>query len=224
MYDGASSPCTQTFWLGLFQLPPAKDMEELESFFRRRGAPVFHEVSPIAAKAIVAVMNQRGYQPVEFTSVLFLPVSSRIRASDLNRTIEVRPVGEDECDLWAKTAAEGWRDSVESGAGLFDLLGVAARRAGALSFLAELDGRPVAAGALAIHDGVALFAGASTIPEWRHRGAQRALLERRLDYAIRAGCDLAMICSEPGSASQRNAERHGFRIAYTRVKWRLAGS
>jgi hypothetical protein len=24
----------------------------------------------------------------------------------------------------------------------------------------------------------------------------------------------------PGSGSQRNAERHGFRIAYTRIKWR----
>ena len=28
--------------------------------------------------------------------------------------------------------------------------------------------------------------------------------------------------AEPGSASQRNAERQGFRIAYTRVKWQLA--
>jgi hypothetical protein len=25
----------------------------------------------------------------------------------------------------------------------------------------------------------------------------------------------------PGSASQRNAERQGFRIAYTRIKWNL---
>ena len=29
-----------------------------------------------------------------------------------------------------------------------------------------------------------------------------------------------MMCAQPGSASQRNAERHGFRIAYTRMKWR----
>ena len=33
--------------------------------------------------------------------------------------------------------------------------------------------------------------------------------------------DLAMMGAAPGSASQRNAERHGFRIAYTRIKWRL---
>jgi hypothetical protein len=32
-----------------------------------------------------------------------------------------------------------------------------------------------------------------------------------------------MICALPGSASQRNAEREGFRIAYTRLKWGLTG-
>ena len=55
----------------------------------------------------------------------------------------------------------------------------------------------------------------------RKQGAQLALLESRLLHAAERGCDLAMICAAPGSASQRNAERHGFRIAYTRTKWRL---
>lgn len=31
-----------------------------------------------------------------------------------------------------------------------------------------------------------------------------------------------MLVAEPGSNSQRNAERNGFRVAYTRTKWRLA--
>ena len=57
------------------------------------------------------------------------------------------------------------------------------------------------------------------MPEWRNRGAQRALLEHRLGRAAEAGCDLAMMGAAPGSASQRNAERQGFRIAYTRIKW-----
>jgi len=70
-------------------------------------------------------------------------------------------------------------------------------------------------------DGCVLYAGASTVPEGRKQGAQLALLERRLDFAIDQGCDLAMMCAQPGSSSQRNAERRGFRIAYTRVKWKL---
>jgi hypothetical protein len=42
-----------------------------------------------------------------------------------------------------------------------------------------------------------------------------------LRYAAEQGCDLAMMCAAPGSASQRNAERQGFRIAYTRITWGL---
>jgi predicted acetyltransferase len=87
--------------------------------------------------------------------------------------------------------------------------------------MAELDGKPVATGAMSINDGVALLAGASTIPEARRRGAQLALLYSRLRYAAEQGCDIAMMCALPGSASQRNAERQGFRIAYTRIKWQL---
>jgi hypothetical protein len=41
-------------------------------------------------------------------------------------------------------------------------------------------------------------------------------------YAFEHGCDLAMMAAEAGSNSQRNAERKGFRIAYTRTKWRLS--
>jgi hypothetical protein len=89
-------------------------------------------------------------------------------------------------------------------------------------FLADIDGRPVAAGALNVADGVALLAGASTVPDARHRGAQLALLPARLAYASRHGCDLAMMGALPGGGSQRNAERNGFRIAYTRTKWHLA--
>jgi hypothetical protein len=40
-------------------------------------------------------------------------------------------------------------------------------------------------------------------------------------YAHDHGCDLAMMVAEAASNSQRNAERKGFRIAYTRAKWRL---
>ena len=67
----------------------------------------------------------------------------------------------------------------------------------------------------------ALLAGASTVPEGRRNGAQLALLDTRLHTAASQGCNLAMMVAAPGSASQRNAERNGFRVAYTRTKWQL---
>jgi len=96
---------------------------------------------------------------------------------------------------------------------------VTAARPDAHLFQAEDDGRAIAAGALSISGGVALLAGASTIPSARRLGAQSALLAARLAFAAQRGCDVAMVVTLPGSGSQRNAERNGFRVAYTRTKW-----
>ena len=98
-------------------------------------------------------------------------------------------------------------------------LGQVTAHSKALPFLAELKSDPIGTGALTIAGDVALLAGASTIPAARRQGVQLALLETRLRYAAQQGCTIAMMVTLPGSGSQRNAERHGFRIAYTRTKW-----
>ena len=222
MFDGPRSPCTQTFGLGLFEMPTAADMDKLEAFFQDRGAPVFHETAPVAGKSLLPMLNQRGYRPIELSNVLFMEVSSRASVTAVrSESLQVRIAGKQDQEAWARTAAEGWREFTEFADLMLGLGRVTAAREDGVSFLVELDGQPIAAGGLAIHQGIALLAGASTIPEFRRRGAQRLLLESRLQYAANAGCDLAMFCAEPGGGSQRNAERQGFRIAYTRTKFGL---
>ncbi|MEW6212192.1 MAG: hypothetical protein AB1631_27935, partial [Acidobacteriota bacterium] len=81
MYDGVKSPVTQTFGLGLFQEVTREDMEMIEEFYGERHAPVFHEVSPLADPAAIALLNERGYQPVEFTSVMFRPILAEMPSS-----------------------------------------------------------------------------------------------------------------------------------------------
>jgi GNAT superfamily N-acetyltransferase len=220
MFDGVDSPCTQTFALGLERMPDPADLDRIEKFFLDHRAPVFHEVSPMADKALLPLFVERGYHPVELSNVMFLPLAGRRpQAPPPSGAPQARVAGDDESEVWVRTGLEGWRELLEFAPQMSDLMRTSARTEGNLRFLAEIDGTPVAAGALAIHNGVALLAGASTIPEWRRRGAQRALLEARLDHAARAGCDLAMIAAEPGSSSARNSERRGFRVAYTRIKW-----
>ncbi len=221
MFDGVESPLTQTFGLGLFEAASDADFKRLEEFFKERAAPVYHEVSPLADPTTFMLLNERGYEPFEFTSVMFRPLSMSTAARP-DSGVSVRVVAPGEHELWAQTAARGWSEFEGLGDFILGLSRVSAARADGLSFLAELDGRAVATGALSIWEGVALLAGASTVPEARRRGAQLALLDARLAYAAEHGCDLAMMCALPGSASQRNAERQGFRIAYTRIKWRLS--
>jgi len=220
MFDGVSSPCTQTFGLGLFQKVTSADMQRIEEFFQERQAPVFHEVSPLADMDLLGLLNGRGYEPFEFTSVMFRLIGIPL-AGSRSEKFQVRLIQDDEQDLWGRTAARGWEASGE----LADFMAVIGRiqaaTPSAFAFLAELEGRPIATGAMNICDGVALLAGASTVPEARGLGAQLALLDSRLRYAAERGCGLAMMGAHPGSASQRNAERNGFRIAYTRIKWGL---
>ena len=222
MFDGATSPVTQTFGLGMYQPATGTQLDEIEEFFRARGAGVFQEVCPLADPSALALLNERGYHPIEFSSVLYRPIQKDVQLSATrNEHIEVRRAHHDERELWAHTAKRGWSEYAELADFLDEVGRVSAQRKGELSFLAELDGQAIAAGAMSICEGVALMAGASTIPEGRRKGAQLALLESRLRYAADQGCDIAMMGALPGSASQRNAERHGFRIAYTRVKWHL---
>ncbi len=84
-------------------------------------------------------------------------------------------------------------------------------------WMARIDERIVGGGSLIIHDGLALIVGDGTLPAYRNRGLQSALIRARLDQARQAGCDLAVICTNPGSGSQRNAERQGFTVAYART-------
>lgn len=224
MFDGVGSSLTQTFGLGLFADAGEAEFEALEAFFQQRGAEVHHEICPLAAPALLPHLNARGYLPIEFSSVMFRPVPDAPPAAPADG-LRVRRIEAGEADLWASVLAEGWSsESADLPAFLLEMGKISARSENTFCFLAESDGQPVAAGGLSMTDGVALLAGASTIPTARRQGAQRALLEARLRFAAERGCDLVMIVAQPGSASQRNAERQGFRVAYTRIKWHLRPS
>ena len=227
MYDGASSPMTQTFGLGLFQPATGADLDAIEAFYAERGAPVFHEVSPIADIGLPALLTGRGYRAFEFSSVLYRPIDAaglqaRTTSEDaaagedaatsedgatsedvvqaFRPAVDVRLVESGEEELYARVSAAGW-----SASGVSDFILELGRVNGVVEglrlFLAELDGKPIAAGALGLCDGVAHLAGASTIPEGRKRGAQLALLDHRLRYAAAHGCDVALMAAMPGSGS-----------------------
>lgn len=218
MFAGVGSPITQTFGLGLHEPLKEHDLDAIERFFTSRGSAVIHEVCPLAGVEVFALLSRRGYKPVELSSVLYQPIDAGTRVQ-VNPELRVRRVEQSEVAIYGKVSAQGWSENPELMPYIerFARLSVAC----ATCFVAERDGKPIATAALLMHERTALLAGASTIPEGRRQGAQNALLDTRLQTAASNGCDLAMMVAAPGSASQRNAERQGFRIAYTRTKWQL---
>lgn len=224
VFDGVDSPVTQSFGLGIFEELTDERLDEVEQFFLDRRAPVMHEVSPLAGVAALNLLCARNYRPVEISNVVYQPVAAAAPRR-VNGDVRVRAVGPDEAELWTQVSARGWVQELPELREFLTKLGiVCAAREQSVCFLAELNGEPGAAGSLSMHEGVALFSGAATVPEMRRRGLQAALLEERMRYAAEHGCDLAMMVAEAGSESQRNAEPKGFQVAYTRTKWRLSGT
>lgn len=223
MFDGVESPLTQTFGLGVFEETTHEHLNEIEAFFKRHNAPVFHEVSPTADASHLHLLNERGYQPVELSTVLYQKISKEYLINQpTSGYIQTRIIKPGEEKIWAKTSADGWRtEAPQLSDFMFNFGQISAQCAGGFPFIAEIEHQPIATGMLFMFDGVANLAGASTISEGRRKGAQSALLNARLRFAAENGCELAMMCANPGSQSQKNAQKNGFQIAYTRTKWQL---
>jgi hypothetical protein len=229
MFAGVGSPITQTFGLGMHQRVSDRDFDTIERFFTSRGSAVFHEVCPHAGVETLTALATRGYKPIEVSNVMFTEIGQGGAGGAMGAmgaggargatALRVRIVEKTEAEWYGAIAARGWSETPE----VQQFIQGFARSSVevATCFIAELDGQAIATAALFLHGGVALLAGASTVPEGRRQGAQMALLEARLRHAAAQGCDLAMMVAAPGSASQRNAERNGFRVAYTRTKWQL---
>jgi hypothetical protein len=218
MFDGPASPVTQTFGLTLFETATDERLAQIEEFFTERGAPVFHEVSPLGDQSVLGLLHDRGYRPVELSSILVQPLASFTERPGLDGT-SCRLAHDGEAQAWCDASAAGWDEFSEFKEIIRSLAVVNFHKPDQICVAAERDGRIIATGAMFIHEGIALLAGASTVPGFRQQGAQNALLDYRLRLATEHGCDLALMATLPGVASQRNAERNGFRIVYTRTKW-----
>ena len=174
VFDGIDSPVTQTFGLGIFEDLSAAALDVIERFFLDRGAPALHEVSPLAGVAALDLLCARQYRPVEISNVLYRPVEKP--AAEGGGKITVRVTGPQEAQLWSDINARGWTHEHPEFLDFLQKNGaIAAAREDSPCFLAELDGHPGAAGSLCIHRGVALFGGATTVPELRRRGLQAAI-------------------------------------------------
>src|SRR5271163_3680134 len=106
VFDGVSSPVTQSFGLGLFEPLSPASLDRIEAFFLDRGAAVVHEVSPLAGIGTLDLLCTRGYRPIELSSVLHRLVDELPMKGQSGVTMRVA-AGE-EAALWADVSARGW--------------------------------------------------------------------------------------------------------------------
>ena len=83
----------------------------------------------------------------------------------------------------------------------------------------DLEGRPVAMGALWTGRPVAYLANAATLPDYRGRGCQQSVLAARCARASSLGHEFVASDTEPFAASLRNLERAGLRLLCHKARW-----
>jgi GNAT superfamily N-acetyltransferase len=218
VFAGVGSPMTQAIGIGLDGAPTDSDLDQLEEFFWSRGAAIEMEVCPLVALSLYQLLAARGYRLIEVSNVLVREMAGAETLRTSAPGVSVRAARDDEANLWAQTVARGFAEQSAPTEELVEAMQGFFRRRDACCFIAFADGSVAGGGVVAANEGVGGLFGASTLPAFRRRGVQAALLAERLRWAQSHRCDLAAGIAQPGSGSQRNLERAGFRVAYTRTK------
>lgn len=214
IFVGVRSPLTHAVGLGMRGEVHADEMDRLEGFYRARGAAVSVDLCPLASASLVEMLGRRGYRVTEFNNVLVRPLAA---AEFAPAGAPVRPANADEEQLWTRTVGRGFLEKDDLTAEEMDVGRAIWHMPGARCYLAFSGGRAAAAGAMAIDGGLATLFADSTMLGFRGAGLQGALIRERLRVAAGEGCDLATAATLAGSVSQRNYERNGFRVVYTKA-------
>lgn len=219
IYVGPDSPVNQASGLGL-QAPVDEDIiDSVERFFVQRGSQPRLNLCPLAHPTLAQATARRGWVVDAFENVLGRDLAEGMPVPNAElEGIEIRRVEtDDERELWAGVVANGFAAPRDPTAAEIRLGRIVAMRGPTVLLLAFAEGRPAGTAELFVGHGVGWLSADTTLPEFRRRGIQAALVGERLRIAVEAGCTIAVSEALPGSPSQRNMERAGFRVLYTRT-------
>jgi hypothetical protein len=180
--------------------------------------PSFEIVPPQSSIDLLHALDHKGFFQSGFRSVLY--GTPEIAQPVWPRGISVREV-KGSADIFVGLAF----DTGFIPAGDARLWGEVAQREfeQGRCYIASVDGVAAAHATLFVREGVAVLGFGATLERFRGRGCQGALLRTRIADAAKADCDLVIVQTNPGSASQRNVERAGLRVAYTKAIWTSRG-
>jgi len=223
VFSGPDSPVNKLAGLG-FELLDEALLSEVEDAFAARQTPVRVELSTLADPAVAVLLTGRGYLLRGFENVLALGLETMTAAGTSDITITDAPA---DTSQWVDVVAMGFAHPDEFDGpppteafgteALAEIMNDMSAVPGFHRYLGWRNGIIAGGGGLRIFNGIAQLSGASTLPDHRRQGVQTALLHHRLAQAVAAGCDMAVVTTEPGSKSQQNVQRQGFSLLYARA-------
>lgn len=171
------------------------------------------EFCPYAGTFLAEFLSYRGYRITELNNISLFDLKTHHVSVP---HVDIREVSPEEFDLWSKTIALGF-GFIEAKTQFSYYI----RAQGVRAFAAYIGGKIVAGGTIAIHETIGDLGVTSTLPSYRNMGLQKQLILARLNYAKNHGLELATMTTVPGTISDLNNQKSGFRTAYTRIKMTL---
>ncbi|MGC1647667.1 MAG: GNAT family N-acetyltransferase [Candidatus Sulfotelmatobacter sp.] len=218
IFAGLGSPIGRATGAGLDRAFTTGDLDRLEEFYRAHKAPAQVDLCPMHDPTVFELFKERGYAIAELNNVLFRSLDSQEKLPPPPAGCEIRPSQLSEAETAGAIVESAFfpDGAPEAYRGLIAPFYQMER---ALAFVASVDGKVVACGTGLVIPEHRVFAlcGAGTLTKFRGRGLQTALLRARMAAAVQAGCEYAVVVTNGGTTSQRNAERLGFSVAYSKV-------
>jgi ribosomal protein S18 acetylase RimI-like enzyme len=219
MFAGLGSPVGHAAGLGFERALSAEDLDRVEAFYRRHEAPSQVDLTPLHEPAVFEMFKDRGYTVTELNNVLWRPLQELEAMPEVPSGIRIRNAHASEASTLAGILARCFHEQVDPPEGFEQMLAPLYEMPKAITYVATAGEKPVAVAAGLIipeHKVLALF-GAGTLPRYRRRGIQAAMLAIRMQAGLAAGCEIAVVVTQGGTISQRNCERLGFRVAYSKA-------
>jgi GNAT superfamily N-acetyltransferase len=196
-------------------LSTATSLPRVLAHYASTDQPCWIHVMPDAETALTDALCREGFAPESYSTMLYAtPVPAPIE-HDVD-IVEIRSDG----------LAE-FLDTMNVGFGTPEAMLERLRRNQSFwpsvdewhLLLARVGGEPAGAAMLSRHGNIAYLAAGATLPPFRNRGVQSALIAERLAIARRHGCELVTGQAAAGSQSQCNQQRAGLGIAATKTIW-----
>ncbi|MEM9066317.1 MAG: GNAT family N-acetyltransferase [Planctomycetota bacterium] len=192
----------------------ASELDEAEAWFANLGKPAKVDLSPICDRSLHELCFERGYRIAHSDSVFLAQPEPREPVDGVSVRIADEPV------VWAEVAGTAFcagGPPEDLHAGMNEKLSILAQQPGVTPVTAYIGGQPAGGALLVVMGGVALLHAGATVPEYRRRGVQAALIRGRVAMAKDAGCEIVCAQTDPRNlASARNVLRAGFELAIVR--------
>lgn len=205
--------------------PTTRDeVRAMIDFYESAGIEPRVELCPFADPSLMEHLGAEGFRIKLFENVFFREIhdgesfESPFPAPDALSIKVIDPQDAEEIERYAQAAVPPFLpEGASVQESMLETIRRCARHPRTIAIAALLGGDMVGTGAMEITPEIATLFGLSVRKDQRRRGIQLAMMIWRLREAANRGAGIATISSRPGVATERNARRMGFQLAYTKA-------